>query len=1817
MIDADPAPGRPSTSEVAASMTPLWPRPGHGRRPCTIIQTVPGIGVETRTVATAAQLDAEHFKARVEDRADSEARMYLAGQAYDNPMTREQKDLIEGVLAPEYAGRTVLELLQNGHDAHDSARTDGYLEVVLDLSEGEHGTLYAVNGGIPVGDTNFARICGTGLSPKRPDQGIGNKGIGFKSVLQFSEAPEVYSARAEAAPGLDGYRFRFATPGDFDAIADRVGPDQPGLADELRRNLAALRVPVPLSDVVPPAVARYAKRGVSTVVRLPLRSAAAQSDAVQQINEISGSAAPFNLFLRRVSTIALAVADGDETVTEATLIRSTKSPRWSRALRRRGVHATELRLADRSRYLLATLEIPEREFLDAVQRSCDAGELNESWREWQGNAAVDVAVPLDQALDQGLLYTFLPMGSQATAPLPAFVNAPFAPRADRRSLSEAVAVNSTLLDALAKLCARLLVAGTTGEVAIPATVLVDLASWAPAHLERLEAALEAEAADLWELPFLPRLGFKRDRTSLAEAYHWSFAGKVMNGATVARAATEHFVDPTIGDPRLAHLDRMLKSHGWLLEPDGDTVGACVEAVASHLVDQSATPATWATFYDDLAALGVPAKHLKGGGFVIAAAGARAGGGGDGSDHPVLYFSPQHTDDTGPAVLIPNALATRFRFASSDVPTRLGSQGRGLRPGREWLERHGLVREYRTDNVLQAVGVAMAAIAEKDADNGELWSCLSFAASLVSNASRDVSEKALKSARLLVPCAAGWRVAEDAVFGLGWGGPHNRVDDRLSRLLSTLSDQAEALADVRDRLVREPRELALTSEANVAEWRVFLESIGVRHGLWPVDASRGTLGLTGRELSNPGRSDLYVPGLDAATKADWIACARTWPGRTPAYESVRYTLQQPIPVLPGQSAFKSWPLPEQRLYAELIIAGLDNWPEAALRMQFTRAGSDPRGASWPTPLYSFLASAPWVPQTRPNDRATVDLRRPSEAWWLAEAETPDFLPAQPGALRATSSPRVVERLQQLGVRLWDSRGTATARLDFLAERVALGHLAPIGRDAPAVRRAAETAWIEVADAGGPQVVPERVLVMSAGSLTTLPLAQTARPTLYIIDVDGTRQESLLAASPLSVLPVRDGRRGARLLAALRTAGCEAMGVSEVHLRARVDGIPVEDAEAVPLIGEPWEWLPNLLAAAADLRTRAVGRLSTASLRAALDRIEHTRLVVGRRVQVVVDDHEMTDDHPSSMIVPTDEGDLMVVGGVDRDNRRAVLDAMSTSLALMISAPQLADTLRLACRDLLDLGGRGDPTAIATALNVGVDDVRASLDLVSGGRLDVSPYVRVVMCLDAELAAALFEAPELTTDAHVTTWLEDHLPDGTLSASDVRELAERGTDESIVERCTPSLPTVNQGLRALGLTPFRNDDGQDRAFQAYLQGHAPRIRTELRERFRRADLTPDFLARYVELRDRVTLISPDPEWAERHWALAATTMEARVQEWLDSEAPPHPSVASGLPPVDETVAQAQKSLRSVLGRLPAIISAWTWANGAEAPARSIEPAGLIAALTSSGRLDFGAPTPDEVLASLHSDGAWPDAMPLATGLTTLGLSQTDVAMARERLRIQETEEKAAKDEVHFAGEGFTGGDDELMRLYELVRSLPLGDLLEADPAPADLPYQAGGDPGRAAPPGRGGGAGVAGASQEKTKNVGLIGEVLVGRWLERHFGQSVTETWQSSYRTLVLGDGKGSDSLGYDFRVATPEKTLLIEVKASLANDTQFQLGESEVRRAQDLRPGEEYRIVFVPFAGEPARARLIPLPNPFAAGGLQRYRVLGRALRLQFALDVGE
>ncbi len=181
----------------------------------------------------------EEFRRRIVAEADGVADLYLYGRKIGQPATREQKEFIEGIVATDYDGRTVVELLQNGHDAHPADRTDGQLEFLLREDEGTSGVLYVANAGHPVSHEDFTAMCRVAMSNKRPDEGIGNKGVGFKSVLQLADSPEIYST-AEAGSGrFDGYCFRFAQPCDFDDLAARVAPAETGLGDELRERRLA------------------------------------------------------------------------------------------------------------------------------------------------------------------------------------------------------------------------------------------------------------------------------------------------------------------------------------------------------------------------------------------------------------------------------------------------------------------------------------------------------------------------------------------------------------------------------------------------------------------------------------------------------------------------------------------------------------------------------------------------------------------------------------------------------------------------------------------------------------------------------------------------------------------------------------------------------------------------------------------------------------------------------------------------------------------------------------------------------------------------------------------------------------------------------------------------------------------------------------------------------------------------------------------------------------------------------------------------------------------------------------------------------------------------------------------------------------------------------------------------------------------------------------------------------------------------------------------------------------------------------------------
>jgi hypothetical protein len=100
----------------------------------------------------------------------------------------------ESQIAQDYRGRLIYELLQNADDAMSPGSSpEARISFILDDE-----ALWVANSGRPLNESDIRGLCGISASSKFAKTGmrrasIGHKGMGFKSVLEISDAPEVYS----------------------------------------------------------------------------------------------------------------------------------------------------------------------------------------------------------------------------------------------------------------------------------------------------------------------------------------------------------------------------------------------------------------------------------------------------------------------------------------------------------------------------------------------------------------------------------------------------------------------------------------------------------------------------------------------------------------------------------------------------------------------------------------------------------------------------------------------------------------------------------------------------------------------------------------------------------------------------------------------------------------------------------------------------------------------------------------------------------------------------------------------------------------------------------------------------------------------------------------------------------------------------------------------------------------------------------------------------------------------------------------------------------------------------------------------------------------------------------------------------------------------------------------------------------------------------------------------------------------------------------------------------------------------------------------
>ncbi len=242
----------------------------------------------------------------------------------------------------DYHGRFLIELVQNAIDPALKAGVEHARILIVRTPT----TLAVLNQGAAFDDAGLTSIIGLGLSAKKPDEAIGNKGVGFKSVFEVARAAEVFGVgpRQENLASSPVLRMRLSRAAAIDQpglLSEVLGilREAPGLSGKIAARHADVSAEVGRALACSPAW-RYpeelppvewkrtvAELGLSTAelatfqTAVVLRLAPGTEDTVERaIRDFTGNAQEVHLFLPGVERIELRDPTGDAVLERADIL---------------------------------------------------------------------------------------------------------------------------------------------------------------------------------------------------------------------------------------------------------------------------------------------------------------------------------------------------------------------------------------------------------------------------------------------------------------------------------------------------------------------------------------------------------------------------------------------------------------------------------------------------------------------------------------------------------------------------------------------------------------------------------------------------------------------------------------------------------------------------------------------------------------------------------------------------------------------------------------------------------------------------------------------------------------------------------------------------------------------------------------------------------------------------------------------------------------------------------------------------------------------------------------------------------------------------------------------------------------------------------------------------------------------------------------------------------------------------------------------------------------------------------------------------------
>ncbi|MFD6115145.1 sacsin N-terminal ATP-binding-like domain-containing protein [Streptomyces yangpuensis] len=1775
-----------------------------------------------------------------------------------------QVNAVSYTSARQYVGRSLFELLQNGYDAHPRDRHDGRVHVLLDEAEGEWGTLYVANGGAPFTWRDVERVCELAQSSKEVGEGIGNKGVGFRSILLISDAPEIYSADPDNPLGseMDGYCFRFAQKADVEEFL--AGEDN---AHEVAAKYPPLQAPLPLDDV-PATCRQLAAHGYVTIVRLPLLSEDARAEVRLRMRELAGAKVPVMLFLDRLSGLTLerratggeAGESGDrheldelhEAHERHELTRSEEPFEVAQDGAGHGlpVSFATVDLGPSGTFLVARGTVEKERLNSTLAKAVGSRLLDDTWQEWKRPAVVEVALPLPtpRRPRRGQIYTFLPMAEDQAAPFPGHANAPFFTTFDRTGLPPENPLNVLLLDAVAETC--LAAAAVLRTVPEPAMrqLAADLVSWESEKrwAGRLgAAALRVHGSELADVPLVPVLaadgappeaGWAPPRGTAL----WPDLDLTVLTAHRAHEAGIVVADPEIGSDRLKRLATLCKALACPLEPGPEILAEYVERIVEGLPlprSSSESPEQWSALYEDLAALFEHDGHVLRGRQLLLAEDCtrrrtnrpRAQGepSGQGARREA-FFQPVRTEaNQTEAPSVPVLLGRRLFSLHRGLVWKDRSERTGGRTARTFLEEEGLVRPYDTRGLLDHVRQALS----ESTDRRLRLQTLRFVFRLW-QPQHSLGGTRISSLGLYVPSADGRLIrARDAIFGRGWG--RASVGEDLAAVVAAGQDVSKSLKAVAGRLLAAPEEFAKRSETALEEWRSFLLEAGVADGLVPVTPPDALSWVgQGRELS--ARQLVRMAKVSAEVQQQWEPYVR-WPGVLYPRTPYRGT---PAWQLPGQDVVGRLGAEARLAYARLVLHGLASWNDARFASVWTSAGSQSSRDTEhvPTPLGAFVRDQPWLP-VRGRDRA-VRFVRPADAWYCPPGleEEPSYAPTVDHRLRhLLEREKAAMRLREMLLPTWhDPRdsGRLIAALGRLAAEGALG-----AEDRPAAQRANERAWRHLVRRPLPALpAGARLLAESGDRLIGLPLsaldggendAEGDAGTVLYVSGERDGLTALLVretARPLLTLPGVSAE-AAELLAAEHPAAVR--HTDDLMFTVTVDGARVDPAAMGEPLVQQLPWLTLAVGVLSDHPARGP-RASEAELSELTSLVRSVGVHRYRSWDIELDGRPVTLPGRLGGVLPLPDPKHPLVLAPAGEPGWPETTRIVVAVAELLGRREFGDRMRLAAHQLVsqhaDLRDPS-PEELADALEVTVhqvEETRRRMDGAIGVVLErCRPFLVHLLGTDAANSLCL---PLPGDIREFQARLEEYAAELPVPVSVFlgRARAARGTDE-LRRDLGIGFAELNDTLRAMSppLEPVSHADEHEEALRAYLDLR----KKELVNRLRWAVLE-DFDA-HRPMPDWPSVRTLDWITAPEAWAYSVDTagteiVEAHVEEQLALRVGrPEPLPRSGerLPDPGQV---SSANLRTITG-VAADLAVLVRAAGRPLPEAlsGADPAeDVTARLAAAGALDFRPLSPTDVVGWLAALGQWPDGMAMATDPEEHGLSEADLKRVRNKAEHDRLERERKRRSISVGGREFDvyAGDftaltrelDRVLQSGSAPGITAAGPLRFTDPRPRTGRTQATGRT-RGWQYGGGMDSGMTAAQREA---IGYVGEWYAYQFLCARYPDRMDEDgWVSGNRRKAFPGPSGDDSLGYDFRVGSGSRPYLYEVKATGGEGGRFELGESEVRAARQHAGNDRWRLLVVTHALTPHKVAIQMLPNPYGKRGRGRYREEGGALRFSYLL----